>query len=120
MAERRLKPVEWIGSSKADLKTFPAEVQQHMGYALYHAQAGTKHRDAKPLKGLGAGLLEVVSRYAGGSYRTVYAVRFAKAVYVVHAFKKKAKKGIATPKHEIGVVKARLRHAEQHYRTHYG
>ncbi len=84
------------------------------------AQVGLKHRDAKPLRGLGANLLEVVSRYDGDTYRAVYTVRFKAAVYVLHTFQKKAKRGIATPKQEIGLVKRRLRAAERHYSESYG
>ena len=114
------KPVEWIGSSKADLKMFPAAVRGVVGFALYQAQVGLKHRDAKPLRGLGANLLEVVSCYDGDTYRAVYTVRFKAAVYVLHAFQKKAKRGTATPKQEINLVKRRLKAAEQHYTETYG
>ena len=91
-----------------------------MGFALYQAQAGVKHRDAKPLKGLGAGVLEVVARHDGDSFRAAYTVRFAHAVYVLHAFQKKAKRGIATPQREIELIRRRLRTAEQHYEDNYG
>ncbi len=91
-----------------------------MGFALYQAQAGRSHRDAKPLKGLGAGVLEMVSRHDGDTYRAVYTVRFRFAVYVLHAFQKKAKRGIATPKREIELVKHRLKAAERHYEVTYG
>ena len=79
-----------------------------------------KHRDAKPMKGLGSGVLEIVSRYDGDTYRAVYAVRFKGVLYVLHAFQKKAKKGIATPKQEVDVIKRRLKLAEQHYKDEYG
>lgn len=102
------------------MKAFPGEVQDHVGFALYQAQVGLKHRDAKPLKGLGSGVLEVVSRVDRDTYRVVYTVRFAAGVYVLHAFQKKAKKGIATPKQEIELIKRRLRAAEQHYEATYG
>ncbi len=115
-----LKPVEWVGSSRADLKKFPAAVQDQVGFALYQAQAGLKHRDAKPLKGLGANILEVVSRQEGNTYRTVYTVRFKAAVYVLHAFQKKSKRGIATPKQELDLVKQRLKAAQRHYADNYG
>ncbi len=103
------KPVEWIGSSKTDLKMFPTAVRATVGFALYQAQVGLKHRDAKRLRGLGANILEIVSRYGGDTYRAVYTVRFKAAVYVLHAFQKKAKRGIATPKQEIDLVRRRLR-----------
>jgi phage-related protein len=115
--------VEWIGSSRKDLREFPEDVQDLMGYALFLAQAGGKHEDAKPLKGStafrGAGVLEVVDDYDGDTYRAVYTVRFAGVVYVLHAFQKKSKTGIETPQHEIDKVKRRLKAAEEHYETHY-
>ena len=111
-----LKPVQWVGSSKADLKRFPDSVQDRMGFAIYQAQAGLRHRDSKPLKGFGSGVLEVVARYDSDTFRTVYTVRFETAVYVLHAFQKKARRGAATPKPELDLVRRRLRVAEQHYR----
>ena len=95
-------------------------MQDHVGFALYQAQARSKHRDAKLLKGLGSGVLEVVSRHDGDTYRAVYTVRFEAAVYVLHAFQKKARKGVATPKHEIELVKCRLRAARDHYEAAHG
>ena len=111
-----LKPVLWTGTSKDDLKRFPDPVRQRMGFAVYQAQAGMRHRDAKPLRGFGAGVLEVVSRHDGDTFRAVYTVRFETAVYVLHAFQKKAKRGAATPKKELDTVRRRLRLAERHYR----
>jgi len=91
----------------------PDEVQDIFGYALYLAQIGKKHDDAKPLRGFGsAGVLEVVEDRHGDTYRVVYTVRFAAAVYVLHVFQKKARKGIKTPKHEIALIRERLRAAE--------
>ena len=115
-----LKPVEWVGSSRDDLKKFPDLVKDRVGFALYRAQLGFKHRDAKPLRGLGSGVLEVVSRHDGDTYRAVYTVRFRLAVYVLHAFQKKSKRGAETPKPEIDLVKRRLKEAEQHYGRTYG
>ena len=114
------KPVQWVGSSKSDLKRFPGAVQDRMGFAIYQAQAGLRHRNAKPLKGFGSGVLEVVARHDGGTFRAVYTVRFETAVYVLHAFQKKARRGIATPKQELDLVRRRLRVAEQHYRNTHG
>ncbi len=119
MTSEMLKPVEWVGSSKGDLKKFPAAVQDRVGFALYQAQIGLRHRDAKPLKGVGPRVLEVVSRHDGDTYRAVYTVRFKLAVYVLHAFQKKARRGIETPKQEIDLIKRRLRTAEQHYKDFY-
>ena len=115
-----LKPVEWIASSLDDLKDFPEEVQQVIGYALYQAQCGDKHPDAKPLKGFkGSGVLEVVENFDGDTYRSVYTVRFEGAVYVLHIFQKKSKQGIATPKQDIELIEARLKRAKQHYEKYY-
>jgi phage-related protein len=88
-----------------------------MGYALYVAQLGDKHRDAKPLRGVGgAGVLEIVSDHQGDTFRCVYTVRIAGSVYVLHAFQKKSKSGRETPKAEIDLIKRRLRDAENHAR----
>jgi phage-related protein len=111
-----MKPLGWIGSAKEDLQSFPDEVVREVGYALYVAQAGGKHASAKPLKGFGgAGVLEVVEDYEGDTYRAVYTVRFSEVIYVLHAFQKKSKHGIATPPQEIVKVKARLKRAEEEY-----
>lgn len=108
-----MKPLYWVGSSKKDIALMPEEVQDIFGYALYLAQVGKKHDDAKPLKGLGsAGVLEVVEDWHGDTYRAVYTVRFAAAVFVLHVFQKKARKGIETPKHEIALIRERLKAAE--------
>lgn len=105
------------------LKVFPYEVKRAMGYALYQAQIGRKHPDAKPLKGFsGAGVLEVVEDFDGNTYRTVYTLKFADAIYVLHAFQKKAKRGIATLQRELKVVEARLKRVQELYarRASYG
>jgi phage-related protein len=115
-----LKAVEWVGSCLEDLKAFPEDVRQGMGYALYLAQCSEKHPSAKPLKGFkGAGVLEVVDDFDGDTYRAVYTVKFAGVVYVLHAFQKKAKQGIATPKQELELIETRLKRARQHYSEHY-
>jgi phage-related protein len=115
-----LAPVEWLASSRKDLKAFPDKVQNKIGYALYVAQRGSKHESAKPLGRLGAGLLEVVVDFDRSTFRAVYTVRFAQAVYVLHVFQKKAKRGISTPRHEIDVIRSRLKLAETHYLEKYG
>ena len=110
------KPLFWIGSSWSDLKDCPDEVQDFIGYALHWAQRGGKSPDAKPLQGFGgAGVLEIVDDFDGNTYRAMYTVRFAGAVYALHVFQKKSRKGIATPKQDIELVKARLKRAEDHY-----
>ena len=109
-----MKPLVWVATSLADLREFPDEVRQVIGYALYLAQVGQKHLDAKPLKGFGgAGVLEVVEDFDGNAYRAVYTVKLAGVVYVLHAFQKKSKKGIKTPLSELDKVRARLRIAEE-------
>jgi phage-related protein len=108
-----MKPLYWVGQSKKDYAAFPEDVHDAVGYALHKAQIGDKHPAAKPLKGFsGAGVLEVVEDHAGDTFRAVYTVRIEGAVYVLHAFQKKAKKGIATPKQEIDLIKQRLGVAE--------
>lgn len=110
------KPLFWMGSSWKDLKAFPAGVRQMAGFALWQAQLGRKHLDAKVLKGFGgAGVLEVVEDDTAGTYRVVYTVRLAGAVYVLHAFQKKSKSGIKTPAAEMETVRRRLKEAEEHH-----
>jgi phage-related protein len=95
-------------------------VQQTIGYALYLAQLGHKHDQAKPLKGFGsAGVLEVVEDHEGGTYRAVYTVRTVSAVYVLHVFQKKAKRGIATPKPDMDLIKHRLLHSIKRKEAHH-
>lgn len=109
-----MKPLEWIGSAKKDLIAMPPAIVDVFGYALYLAQIGTKHEQAKPLKGFGsAGVLEVVEDSRGGTYRAVYTVRFAARVFVLHVFQKKSKSGIATPKADLDLIKARLKLAQK-------
>ena len=109
-----LKPVIWMGASLRDLRTFPPPVQDHMGYALYIAQRGGKHRNAKILSGFGgAGVVEVVKDHEGDTFRAVYTLKYAGTVYVLHAFQKKSKSRRQTPRREIELIKQRLREAEQ-------
>ena len=113
---QELKRVEWIGSARSDLKTFPDQVQREIGYALFEAQRGRKSLSTKPLHGFGgAGVLEIIEDFQSNTYRAVYTVKFEKRVYVLHSFQKKSKRGIATPKAEIDLIKRRLKLAEQHY-----
>lgn len=106
-----LKPVVWLGDSLRALKSFPSAVQDEVGYALFLAQRGDKHPAAKPMKGLGAGVLEVVADYRGSTFRAVYVARLAGRVYVLHVFQKKATRGIATPQAEIELIGRRLKQA---------
>lgn len=111
------KPLYWVGSSLDDLRALPAEVKDVFGFALHLAQWGDKHPDAKPLKGFkGSSVLEVVEDYDGDSYRAVYAVQFVNAVFVLHVFQKKSKRGIKTPKPDLDRIKQRLKLAEAWYR----
>jgi len=116
------KPLRWAGSARDDLREFPQPVRQIMGTALYFAQTGTKYPRAKPLKGIvkGAGVLEIVDDHDGDTYRTVYTVHFAEVVFVLHAFQKKATKGVKTPVHEIDLIRRRYEEARRTYEAEFG
>jgi phage-related protein len=104
------KELVWVGSSKKDLQDFPKEVRAAFGVALFWAQKGGKHPQAKPLKGFkGGGIVEIVEDFDTDTYRCVYTVKFGKKVYVLHAFQKKSKKGIETPKQDIDLIKERIK-----------
>ena len=104
------KPLVWEGNSKGELLKFPRDVQRDIGYALYLAQCGEKYRSAKPLKGFrGAGVLEIVENYDQDAYRVVYTIKFADAVYVLHAFQKKSKRGIRTSRRDMEIIKANFK-----------
>jgi phage-related protein len=104
------KPLEWVGSSHKDLMALPEDIRRFFGFALSLAQAGDKHEAAKVLQGFGgAGVLEVVEDDQGGTYRAVYTVKFFEAVFVLHCFQKKSKRGIATPKEDMDIINARLK-----------
>src|SRR6266566_2348619 len=110
------KRLFWVTASLKELRKFPPDVRRVMGFALWQAQQGGKHVDAKPLKGFGsAGVLEIVEDHDGNTYRAVYTVRLAGRVYVLHAFQKKSKTGIETPKAEINLIKSRLKRAEEEH-----
>ncbi|ALM83109.1 type II toxin-antitoxin system RelE/ParE family toxin [Bordetella sp. N] len=107
------KPLEWIASSYKDLMALPVDVRRRFGFALSLAQMGDQDDLAKVLKGFGgAGVLEVVENDVGGTYRAVYTVKFPEAVFVLHCFQKKSKSGIATPKTDMEIIRARLKVAE--------
>jgi phage-related protein len=109
------KHVLWVGSSKKDLMAMPDEVKSAFGFALYLAQQGKKHQNAKPLKGFsGAGVLEVIEDNLGDTFRAVYTVKIAEVIYVLHCFQKKSKRGIETPKQEIDLIRDRLKMAQDH------
>ncbi len=113
MSQPSPKPVVWLGDTLGALRACPQDVQDEVGYALYLAQIGGKYEGAKPLKGLGAGVLEVIANHQGDTYRAVYTVRFAERVYVLHVFQKKSKRGVATPQSEIELVRQRLKRAAE-------
>jgi phage-related protein len=118
--DKPLKPLHWIASSLDDLRDLPEEVQDGFGYALHRAQEGARHVSAKPLHGFGgAGVLEIVENHDGNTFRAVYTVKFAAAVYVLHVFQKKAKKGIATPAADMNLINLRLRTAADDYARNY-
>lgn len=115
-----MKELDWIGSSKRDLLGFPLAVRKEIGHALYIAQEGGKHKNVKPLKGFGgAKVLEIVHSDNSGTFRTMYTVQFEKVIYVLHAFQKKSKIGIQTPKEEINLIKQRLKNAEEKYQQEF-
>lgn len=111
------KPVIWMGDSQKTIRSFPEEVKREIGFAVLQAQEGRKAISATPLVGFGgAGVLEIIADYRTDTYRAIYSVKFADTVYVLHAFQKKSKSGIRTPKKELDLIKERLRKAESHYR----
>lgn len=108
-----IKPIIWIASTKDDLLSLSEDVKDEIGHALFQAQKGEKSDKAKPLKGFGsAAILEIVESDSGGTYRAVYTVKFKEAIAVLHIFQKKSKKGIATPKQEVDLIKNRFKLAE--------
>jgi phage-related protein len=114
------RPLDWVGLSKTDFLSFPEAVKDEMGNALGVAQFGGKHPSAKPWKGRGSGVLEVVEDHNGDTYRAVYTVRLKEVVYVLHAFQKKSSTGINTAQLDVDMVERRLKIAQQDYEAHYG
>jgi len=111
------KPIRWVGSSRRAVRAFPPPVRRDIGQALYAAQCGEEYPTVKALKGFaGRSVLEIVATAEAGTYRAVYTVRFSDAIYVLHAFQKKSKKGIATPRKEMDLIRERLATAEQDFR----
>src|SRR5260370_12141445 len=114
------KPLFWIGSAKSDMVEFPEAVKYEIGVALSVAQFGGKHLKAKPWKGEGPGVLEIVEDHKGDTYRAVYTVKFENAAYVLHAFQKKSPKGIKTARTDVDLISRRLRAAIEDYEARYG
>lgn len=110
------KPLDWVGSSKRDFLAFPEKVKDEMGNALGVAQFGGKHPSAKPWRGQGPGVFELVEDHD----RAVYAVRFSEVVYVLHAFQKKSPREIRTPKLDVELIERRLKIAQADYEARYG
>jgi phage-related protein len=111
------RPIIWVGSSRRDLRAFPRDVRRDIGQSLYAAQQGEADPSAKPLKGFSGGsVMEIVAGDRGGTWRAVYTVRFAEAVYVLHAFQKKSKRGIATPNRDMNLIRQRMAEAERIHR----
>lgn len=108
-----MKELIWIGTSLDDLKEFPEEVMDEVGYALHEVQEGYKPNKAKPLKGIASGVMEIVCDFNSNTYRAVYALKLGDVIYVLHCFQKKSKQGIATPKKDIDLIKQRLKDAKQ-------
>jgi phage-related protein len=114
------KPLFWVGSAKSDLVEFPEAVKDALGVALSVAQFGGKHPHAKPWKGEGPGVMEIVEDYRSDTYRAVYTVKFAQAVYVLHAFQKKSPRGARTAHTDVELIARRLRTASEDYEARYG
>jgi phage-related protein len=114
------KPLDWVGSSKKDFLTFPEPVKNEMGNALGLAQFGGKHPSAKPWKGQGPGVFELVEDHDGNTYRAVYVVRFKEVVYALHAFQKKSPRGVKTAQIDVELVERRLKIAQLDYEARYG
>ena len=106
-----LRPLIWMGNSRKNIREFPTEVRLSVGYALQLVQAGETPLEAKPFKGVGSGVYEIVKRYDTDTYRAVYAVKIGETVYVLHAFQKKSKTGIKTPQSDIDLIKQRYKDA---------
>lgn len=111
--EIKLRQLTWIGSSLDDLKLFPKAVQNEMGFTLHRIQEGKTPQNTKPLKGLSSGITEIISNHNKNTYRAVYTVKLGDDIYVLHAFQKKSKTGIKTPKQEIDLIKSRLLMAQE-------
>ena len=115
-----LKPVEWIGRARDDLRALPRAVRREMGYALWLAQLGEYAPQSKRMKGELSGLIEIVEDHDGNAYRAVYAARLRGVIYVLHVFQKKSTRGIATPRRILDLIRQRYARAREHHARHYG
>ena len=109
--DQKMRLVVWLGDSRKQVRSFPAEIRKSIGAALYDAQRGEKAPTAKPFKGIGSGVFEIALRFDTNAYRTVYAVQMGKHIYILHAFQKKSKTGVATPKQDVDLIKQRYKQA---------
>jgi phage-related protein len=107
------RPIVWVGDSRRNLRNFPDDAKKLLGHELYLIQSGGMPKDAKPLKGIGSGVVEIALRYASDAFRVVLALQIGERLYVLHAFQKKSKKGIATPKREVDLIKKRYAEAQE-------
>lgn len=108
-----LRPVVWLGSSKKNIQDFPKGAQKLLGDELQLIQFGGMPKDVKPFKGIGSGVLEIALRYASDAYRVVVAVQIGKRIYVLHAFQKKSKRGIETPRRDVELIRQRYAEAQE-------
>ena len=108
-----MKDIIWVGDSREELRRFPKGVRRSIGKALEYAQLGDKHPAAKPMRGLGTGVLQIVARHSTNAYRVVYTVSLRERIYVLHCFGKKSTRGIRTPKKEIDLIKRRLKRVRE-------
>jgi phage-related protein len=114
MAEaRKSRPVSWIKAALKEFQTFPTVAQHIFLTALTIAAEGGKADIAKPMQGLGSGIFEIALPFRGDAFRVVYAVQLADEIWIIHAFQKKSKRGIKTPKNEIDLVKDRLKRLKE-------
>ena len=117
---RKERPLYWVGSAKRDLLDFPDEVIDEFGYSLGVVQLGAQPPTAKPWKGEGPGVFELVEDSRGDTYRVAYTVRFAKAIYVLHCFQKKSPSGVRTARTDVELIHERLKLARDDYEVRYG
>jgi phage-related protein len=108
-----LRPVIWVGNSKKSLQGFPKGAQKLLGDELQLMQFGGMPKDAKPFKGIGSGVFEIALRYATDAYRVVVALQLGDNIFVLHAFQKKSKKGVATSQHDVALIKQRYKEAKE-------
>ena len=110
---RTTRPISWIKAARKAFEAFPEAVQLEALRALTIAAEGQKSDIAKPMQGLGSGIMEIALRHRGDAWRMVYAVQIGTDIWVIHAFQKKSKTGIATPKQEIDLIRERIKRLQE-------